>query len=89
MLSEDSASTLSDATPGNIILSQSAPTFALLSEKGESVDIDINTGLPKLPVELPPLESYLGSLSERQGRAVYFQSDLENASDMSNKVPVC
>lgn len=35
------------------LLSASAPTFALLSEKGESLDIDLDTGLPKLPVELP------------------------------------
>ncbi len=39
------------------VFSSSAPTFALLSEKGESLDIDVNTGLPKLPIELP--ESFI------------------------------
>lgn len=88
MSSEDSASTLSDTTPTNVSLfSQSAPTFALLSDKGESVDIDIDTGLPKLPVELPPPEIYLSSLSEGQKKAVFFQSEL--IRNMSSKVPVC
>ena len=33
---------------------QSAPTISIFSEESGALDIDVNTGLPKLPVELPP-----------------------------------
>ena len=35
--------------------SSSAPEISVFSAEGEDLEIDICTGLPKLPVELPPI----------------------------------
>lgn len=68
-------------------VSQSAPTFALLSEIGESLDIDVNTGLPKLPVELP--DFFTDSTEEGQPRkSVSFHPVLETDLSMSRNVSV-
>ena len=70
--------------------SHSAPTIALLSELGESLDVDVNTGLPKLPVELPDFftdstESTEEGLSRK---SVSFHPVLETVLTMSRNVSV-
>lgn len=86
MTSCENGSSLPSTNNSTKLMSASAPTISLLSEKGESLDIDINTGLPKLPVELP--DSFVDYNRNMEGsRKATYHTELANS--VKKQVSVC
>lgn len=67
-------------------IAQSAPAISLFSEEGGSLDIDVNTGLPRLPVELPPDLFMEPPEHDVEGRRKSVTFDLDQHS--GNKIQV-